>query len=40
MNSVQTKYTLFGDMVSVFTILVIKRNLLQNSKKANGFLQV
>ena len=38
MNYVQTIYTLFGDMVSVFTILVIKGKLLHNSKKANGFL--
>jgi len=38
-NSVQTKYTLFGDMVSLVAELVIKVNLLHNSKKANAFLK-
>ena len=37
-NSVQTKYTLFWDMVKLFTVLVIRVKLLHNSKKANGFL--
>ena len=38
MNSVQTKYTLFGDKVILIAEFVIKENLLQVSKNANGFL--
>jgi len=39
MNSVQTKYTLFGDIVSLIAEFIIKENLLQVSKNANGFLR-
>jgi len=37
MNYVQTKYTLFGDIVLLIAEFVIKGKLLHNSKKANGF---
>jgi hypothetical protein len=39
MNSVQRKLRPFGDIVSLIAEFIIKENLLQVSKNANGFLQ-